>query len=134
MPAFTNATDFTRIAALAGDAIKRPAQGLSGRVGPDEPAAWAPAWSPQIGERVRVRLSPECRCWQARHEWTPGMEGATGVLRSVVVPGHKTHPYVVVFDVPVPVGLGDRIQHTEAWFARIELEPADWAGPGERED
>lgn len=102
----------------------------------DEPAVWAPAWCPAVGDQVRVRLSPECRCYAPRLELYPAMAGATGVVDSVLpevviseIRVWPRHIYVVRFDTPLAWRGGPAIRHSS--FARAELEPAAWAGPGE---
>ena len=94
-------------------------------------AIWEP-WTPTIGQRVRIRVSAECR---ARWNDSPDcighpetFDGRTGVFdEDDQGQGHlpppetqATHPYGVTFDEPVWF---DRYWWGGGWFAAIELEP-----------
>ena len=87
-------------------------------------------WVPNIGVRVRVRLSAECQTQFADrrrgltnlpHEsW---QDGRTGTVEDVKDKG--SHPYQVTFDEYEATVLGLCV----GWhFAAIELEPLDWDG------
>lgn len=102
---------------------------------------WEP-WQPQVGDRVRVMLSPECRA-VFRSRWADsrqlmnapslthiaGEDGRVGTVIDIehadedIAPGHI---YLTQFDRPVfssAVGL-----FAEAsTFAAVELEPLDGA-------
>lgn len=106
-------------------------------------APWQ-AWSPQVGERVRVRISTECR-WH-RDVWRDGIapeeaeriiaavNGQIGTVHSHDVvnsyPGENdppdTHPIAVLLDEFVAVDGMDGVW-AGGWFAAAELEPEGWA-------
>ncbi len=93
----------------------------------------------EIGDRVRVRLSGECRlCSEVRHVWLDGSRGTfvrkdRRPLDRKLYPLTADHVYWVQHDEPYLSPLVGRIQRTA--FARVELERVDpdAAGAGEGE-
>lgn len=83
---------------------------------------WEP-WQPVEGQRVRIRLSAECRVtWPDRPHDPPHLaefDGLEGEVKAWAFPV-PTHRYAVVFDAPI--AQGDRLIGG-AYFAAIELEP-----------
>lgn len=89
-----------------------------------ETGFWEP-WAPQVGQRVVIRVTPECR-----QDWGDGPwehpDWANGLLGTIVrdertlsgsTPARLGHPYVVDLDEIGPGGtLG-------LFLAAIELEP-----------
>lgn len=98
----------------------------------DQP--WIPegAWMPRIGERVRVRLSGECR-----HQWGEGYcdpdghfdfeDGLTGtVISPDGRPHHAGHPIWVGWDTAHRVSLPQgNLLLMGCPYALAELEPVD---------
>jgi hypothetical protein len=93
---------------------------------------WEP-WTPKVGDRVRVRLSPECRHERQSSSTRemigshiPEENGRVGTVApwpNPTWPRRNGHDICVVFDVPIAV---------TAWrhfygcaFAAIELVPLD---------
>ena len=93
---------------------------------------WEP-WQPEIGQRVRIRLSAECNVSWCDDRYRDGhpieADGATGtVVKDRPDPPlwGATHPYVVVFDEPIVAPLfadGRESMWHGNYFAAIELEP-----------
>ena len=88
---------------------------------------WEP-WKPTVGQRVKVKVSPECPCWQVRSA-VQGKE-LTGTYVDWVPPParewahwHHSHNLCVQFDSPILFESGAHL--VAAWFAAIELEPID---------
>jgi hypothetical protein len=78
---------------------------------------WEP-WRPEIGQRVRVRLSEECNL--IGH--APAEDGAVGMHIEVGREGEPDcHIYAVRFDPPLTA---PRRTIYATWYAAIELEPA----------
>jgi hypothetical protein len=90
---------------------------------PDSPSIWEP-WSPQVGQRVRIRLNRECRLQMTGHgAWANGL---VGVVEAVIHPegdsitSEPGHRFLVVYAQEQivdgrPLG-GSR-------YAAVELEP-----------
>lgn len=94
-------------------------------------------WQPTVGQRVRVRLSGECR-----RKLTDGVgkqigrrfghhesfDGIGGVVTSPLFASHSEpnssqgHPYLVLFESDVTI---DGHECVGDYFAAIELEPID---------
>jgi hypothetical protein len=75
-------------------------------------------WSPEVGQRVRVRLNPECRHFENNQS---DFEGRTGTVIAVLERGHRdpAHRYRVVLD-------GDVWSY---WvLAAVELEAVEGLG------
>lgn len=98
--------------------------------------AWEP-WLPQVGDRVRVRLSGECRIEHDGEKGHPAViDGATGVVTTLHAPlclivgtclyADQGHGYFVDLDVPVS-DLPDEPTNllVGTHLAAIELEPLD---------
>jgi hypothetical protein len=93
----------------------------------DEHQTWEP-WQPQVGQRVRLRLSPECSWCRPRQRW----HGERGTVTSigeappdVSVPGsfsqrYFAHRYTVRLDLPRADGFAAAYGGS---FAAAELEP-----------
>ena len=90
------------------------------------PVYWEP-WAPAVGDRVRVRLSAECRLTSWLHE--PELDALAGYVEtvwpeSVGLPGHR---FYVRFHPPIynhrgwEPGGSPELHGTT--FAAIELEP-----------
>jgi hypothetical protein len=96
---------------------------------------WEP-WAPEVGQRVRVRISPECDArfiarytlngepaTGAEHHF-PEAHGATGIVTEVVTSGREAingHRFHVQFDRGVSVpGTGHLLG---ICVAAIEMEP-----------
>ncbi len=100
-------------------------------------------WRPKVGDRVRVRLSPECD-WNTRTtDMFTGRKMATGGPHDDEEDGRvgtvdqlryeaplsereaeETHPYAVTFDDPY-WSVRDRLLIQGAHFAASELEPLE---------
>jgi hypothetical protein len=86
-------------------------------------------WSPKVGDRVRVRLSGECR-WDrdGAAEDDPShdaiLDGQLGTVVEIDRPAwHRGHDYFVALDV---CPCGEPREEGEPcceWFAAVELEP-----------
>jgi hypothetical protein len=102
-----------------------------------EPRFWTPATLPRfkVGDRVRVRLSAECRAngrfvsaatGQIRMEGIRGHltveDGRSGTVVAIVA---GTHPLKVELDEPLPLNplTGNRLRFSR--YAPIELEPLE---------
>jgi hypothetical protein len=90
-----------------------------------QPAGYWEPWQPRLGDRVRVRLSAECRAPWADEGHDPRYDGLSGTVAhfpwSSDWPGH---PYTVRFDVTLPTENPYEVL-VGGYFAAIELEPLD---------
>jgi hypothetical protein len=87
---------------------------------PDEP--YEP-WRPAVGQRVRVRRSGEC---PSNHHVLNGCDdGHTGTIIVGSRPPVKDHPYVVLYDNPIPTGVSVPALLTGMRYAAAELEPGE---------
>lgn len=97
---------------------------------------WEP-WKPEVGQRVRVRLSVECRGGQKRSVgWVvshlPIMHDRIGVV-TVNQAGSsmpttltdQSHPYVVMLGETFDVRGDGKAYQPVACYAAIELEPVE---------
>ncbi len=97
-----------------------------------ESEVWAP-WQPKVGDRVRVRLSGECRieCLPLSPQGMAGLLGHPNTVNGqvgTIIAGelayyvHRGHPYKVQFDDPFQ-------WNGRAWpsthLAAVELEPLE---------
>lgn len=99
----------------------------------DVQTAWEPAGlALAIGDRVRVRLNGECRCWYPPSDGEPGFwsehdveaDGRVGTVADVFPQEEAGHVYEVCVDDPwITAVLGGMVFsiHTDQ-FARAELE------------
>ncbi len=94
---------------------------------------WEP-WQPEIGQRVQLRLSAECRfryLYGNRTEHFPESDGAVGVVESIdgCTPSEHdpSHRYCVRFkpEHPVVAGPNGRGTLSSHCFAAAELVPVD---------
>lgn len=93
---------------------------------------WEP-WRPEIGQAVRVVLSPECeQHWGLHHDSVlQKANGATGTVRWTDDTLYAGHPIVVDFDQPFYARHVDGTPRYVIWgvFAVIELESCNPAPP-----
>jgi hypothetical protein len=106
-----------------------------------DPDAVVEAWTPKVGDRVRVRLNGECQVLMQQFDQDNGYkpipvdpgghftaeDGRTGRIVPIDPRIHvevepEAHPYVVKFDRPIPMGNG--LYCFASPFAACELEPA----------
>lgn len=90
----------------------------------DEPEVWEP-WQPEIGRRVQVRLSPECR-WSHLVAPPGSMATVVDVLRSREDGGHS---YAIEYEdrsigEPERYCVGEHVC-ADDWLAAIEMEPVN---------
>jgi hypothetical protein len=109
---------------------------------PDDDAQEMPAWLPrfQVGDRVRVRLSAECRQnWPTDNGHGDGHQGEEDGRPGVIdrlwpVTDHpdwgcQSHPYSVRYDQSFPSGLRQSHYWSGGWYAITELEPLTSESP-----
>lgn len=96
---------------------------------------WAP-WTPQVGDRVRVRLSGECQIVYPKAEQLSGeilehglghSDAENGAVGVVLAPRHElnsaTHTIHVGFHEWVPAA--DGVPMHASYYAAAELEPLE---------
>lgn len=100
---------------------------MSGLADMDPAGMWEP-WTPEKGQRVRVKLSGECRgmYWPlvaGGHE--PAMNGKEGRVYATW-PDRSGHNYLVILDEPVAVeGFEKPLTHFQ--LSALEIEPLEGA-------
>jgi hypothetical protein len=83
-------------------------------------------WVPRVGDRVRIRLSPECAVGreQLPRGHDPSIDGALGSVEAVIaVPHIAGHRFIVIFDFDPALPPEDRDPLGGGAYAAAELEP-----------
>lgn len=90
------------------------------------------AWQPEVGQRVRVRLSGECPFMRCLHD-TPGLDGSEGDVESITVmagrdgitfKGHRVYVrFIPAIPYPDDGSAGPQRRLWGTTFAVNELEP-----------
>lgn len=82
---------------------------------------WEP-WTPEIGQRVRTKISPECPQQMKCHGRHPEGSGHTGTVRCIDTNRTDGHIYCIATPEVAPDGY-EWLAYTN--FAAAELEPVE---------